>query len=67
MKHQWQVKRTVKVTEDGQKQWDQAYLLVLEIAKAVEQSRESQCMEVNHASSDLCPRIDPASGTSSDH
>lgn len=67
MKHQWQIKRTVKVTEDGQKRWDQAYLLILEIAKAGEQGRETQGAEVNHASSDLCARIDPASGTSSDH
>ena len=67
MKHQWQIKRTVKVTEDGQKRWDQAYLLILEIAKAVKQGQETQGAEVNHASSDLCARIDPTSGTSSDH
>lgn len=31
MKRQWQVQRTVKQSEDGQKRWDQAFLLILEI------------------------------------
>lgn len=67
MKRQWQVKRTVKETEDGQKRWDRAYLLVLEIARSVEQSQETPSLEVSHASSDLCPRIDPKTSTSPDH
>ncbi len=64
---QWQVKRTVKESADGQKRWDRAYLLILEIAQAVQQSQETRTVEVNHASSDLCPGFDPTAGSSPDH
>jgi len=67
MKRQWRVKRTVKETEDGQKRWDRAYLLVLEIARSVEPSQENPGVEVNHASSDLCSRVDSAPGAGSNH
>ncbi len=64
---QWQVKRTVKESADGQKRWDRAYLLVLEIAQIVQQSQGTPNTEVNHASSDLCPGIDPTAGPSPNH
>lgn len=64
---QWRVKRTVKETEDGQKRWDRAYLLLLEIAQAIQQSQETPNAEVNHANSDLCPGFDPTAGPSPDH
>ncbi len=64
---QWQVKRTEKASADGQKRWDRAYLLVLAIAQAVQQSQETPNAEVNHASSDLCPGINPTAGASPDH
>jgi hypothetical protein len=60
MKHQWQIQRTVKEISVGQKRWDRAYLLILEITQSVEQSQTKPAVEVNHASSDLCPGIDPA-------
>lgn len=65
MQRQWRVQRTIQEYEDGQKRWDRAYLLVLEIARSIEESQEKPIMEVNHASSNLCPGIDPTSGNSS--
>jgi len=67
MKHQWQVKRTVKESPDGQKRWDRAYLLVLEITRSIETGQEQPKAEVNHASSDVCPGIDPTTGASANH
>jgi hypothetical protein len=57
----------VKECADGQKRWDRAYLLVLEIAQSVEQRQEKPVVEVNHANSDLCPSIDPAPDASPNH
>lgn len=67
MKHQWQKKRTVKESPDGQRRWNQAYLLILEITRTIEESRGQPTAEVNHASSDLCPGIDPTTGASANH
>jgi sulfur transfer protein SufE len=67
MKHQWQIQRTVKESVDGQKRWDQAYRLLLTISQSVEQHQEKPAVEVNHASSNVCPRIDPTPGTSANH
>ncbi len=67
MKHQWQVKRTVKESPDGQKRWDRAYLLVLAITRSIEPGQEQPKAEVNHASSDLCPGIDPTASPSANH
>ncbi len=67
MKHEWQVKRTVKESPDGQKRWDRAYLLVLELTQPIEQGQGQPKAEVNHASSDLCPGIDPTAGPNADH
>jgi hypothetical protein len=65
MKRQWQVHRTVKQSEDGQKRWDRVFLLILEIPQKVESNQAETKEEVNHASSDLCPGIDPESGARS--
>jgi hypothetical protein len=67
MKHQWTIHREVKEYPDGQKRWDRAYLLNLEIARSVEEKRKTVILEVSHASSDLCEGLDPASGSRSDH
>jgi hypothetical protein len=67
MKHQWQIQRTVKEISEAQKRWDRAYILILEITQSVEQSQTKPIMEMNHASSDVCPRIDPTPGTSANH
>ena len=49
MKHEWQVKRTVKESPDGQKRWDRAYLLVLELTQPIEPGQGQSKAEVNHA------------------
>ena len=67
MKHQWQIQRTVKEISEAQKRWDRAYLLIREITQSVEQSQTKPTMEMNHASSDVCPRIDPTPGTSANN
>jgi hypothetical protein len=64
---QWTVQRTVRETADAQKRWDQAYLLVLEIARSVEQKKIQTEIEVQHASSDLRPGVDPAAGPGTNH
>lgn len=67
MKRQWNIKRTVKETKDGQNWWDRAYLLVLEIAQTAEQSQASLSKEASHANSDLCARIDHETSPNSNH
>ena len=62
MKRQWQVHRTVKQSEDGQKRWDRAFVLILEIRQTLKQEQRKANEEVNHASSDLCAGIDPEPG-----
>ena len=59
MTRQWQVHRTVKPSEDGQKRWDRAFVLILEIPQTVKQNQAEPKKEVNHANSDLCAGIDP--------
>lgn len=67
MKHQWQIQRMVKELEGGQKRWDRAYLLILELARLVQPIQEKPGMEVNHVSSDLCARVDPTADPSANH
>ncbi len=67
MKHQWQKRRTVQEREDGQKRWDRAYLLLLEIARTAHLRQAEDLQEENHANSDLCPGIDPAPGSGTNH
>jgi hypothetical protein len=67
MKRQWQIKRTVKELEAGQKRWDRAYLLLLEMARSVEQNQAALETEANHASSDLCACLDPTPSSGADH
>ena len=68
MKHQWKIYREVQECPNGQNRWDRAYLLVMEIARDVEikQTRMTS-LEVQHASSDLCPCLDTAPSASSNH
>jgi hypothetical protein len=66
MKHQWKIQREVMEYPDGQKRWDRAYLLILEIAHSAEEKRKTVIPEVNHASSDLCEGLDPTSSPGSD-
>ena len=66
MKRQWNIHRQVVGYPDGQRRWDRAYLLLLEIAHSVEANQTGTSPEVQHASSDLCASVDSASGTSAD-
>ncbi len=66
MKRQWKLRRQVVEYPDGQRQWDRAYLLLLEIAHSVEANQTQTSPEVQHASSDLCAGVDSAPGTSAD-
>jgi len=66
MKHQWKIQREVKEYPDGQKRWDLAYLLILEIARSAEEKQQTVILEVSHASSNLCEGLDPASSPGSD-
>ena len=68
-KKSWKIARTVQERQDGQKRWDRAYLLVLEIAQSASPSitQEAAQMEVDHASSNLCPGINPTSGPDPNH
>ena len=67
MKHQWRIQRELKEYPDGQKRWDRAYLLVMEIARSVEENQTQMRLEVHYASSDLCKSIDPTSSTSTNY
>ena len=67
MKPQWTIHREMKDCPDGQKRWDRAYLLILEIARSSEANQEKAIPEVSHASSDLCEGLDPAASAGADH
>jgi hypothetical protein len=67
MKHQWKIKRTAKEYQDGKVRWDRAYQLLLEIAQTVEEQKNKERMEVEHASSDICESIDAESGAKPNH
>lgn len=64
---QWQIKRTVKPTEDAQKRWDRAYLLILKIAQSISLNQEAPKVEVNHANSDLCTGVNSTASSSPNH
>jgi len=67
MKRQWKIQREVKEYPEGQNRWDQAYQLILEIARFVEETQAQMKLEVPYASSDLCESIDSASSASTNH
>jgi hypothetical protein len=66
MKRQWKIRREVQEYPNGQSRWDRAYLLVLEIARNVE-IKQMTNLEVQHASSDLCPSLDLETSPDSNH
>lgn len=68
MKRQWKIRREVQEYPNGQSRWDRAYLLVLEIARTVEISQiQMTSLEVQRASSDLCPSLDLETSPDSNH
>jgi len=67
MKRQWKIKRQMREYADGWKRWDQVYHLLLEIACLREEKANRGEGEESHASSDLCPSIDAATDTSTNH
>jgi hypothetical protein len=67
MKRQWTIRRQVQEYPDGQNRWDQAYQLILEIAGSLDPNTIQSTLEVIHANSYLCPRVDSTSSTSTDN
>ena len=63
MKRQRKIERTFKETPDGERRWERAYRLLLEIAQATDPQQTTQGAEECHASSNLCPGIDTKPGT----
>lgn len=66
MKRQWTIYRQVREYPDGQNRWDRAYQLILEIAGSLDPNTMQSTLEVTHASSHLCPCVDPTSSASAD-
>jgi hypothetical protein len=67
MKRQWTICRQVREHPDGQSRWDRAYQLVLEIAESLDHNPMKSPLEVDHASSHLCPCVNPTSSASTDN
>jgi hypothetical protein len=67
MKRQWKIQRELKESLDGQSRWDQAYQLLAEIARSVDEDQRQALLEVSHASSDLCTSIHPTPSASPNH
>lgn len=66
MKRQWKLCRRVKEYPGGQKRWEKAYLLLMEIGHSSEANQTRTSPEVQYANSDLCAGVDPAPGISAD-
>jgi hypothetical protein len=66
MKHQWTICRQVQEHLGGQRRWDRAYQLILEIAESLDHNPIKSPLEVDHASSHLRPSINSTPGTSTD-
>ena len=67
MKRQWTIHRQTQEYPDGQRRWDQAYQLLLEIAASLDHHPMQSTQEVNHASSHLRPCVHPTPGADADH
>ena len=82
MRHQWRLCRTLQEHRDGQRRWDRAYQLLLQWAPAPDtpasepgqrprlvlpQLMANNTLEITHAGSNLCPRLDPAANPDPDH
>jgi len=66
MKRQWTIRRQVREHPDGQNRWDRAYRLILEIAGSLDHNPTKSTLEVDHASSHLCPCVNPTPSASTD-
>jgi hypothetical protein len=68
MKHEWKIRREVQEDPSGQSRWDRAYQLILGIARSVELDQiQTTCVEVQHASSNLCPSLDLEASPNTNH
>jgi hypothetical protein len=79
MRHQWRCSRSFQEQADGQRRWDQAYLLVVRWANSVPTDGDNSISdvtgagdpegtkEVAHARRDLRPGFNPEPGQQSDH
>lgn len=71
MKRQWQIRRTLLASTDGQQRWDRAYQQALSWPSPgpplrLSAASSEQEMEGEDARSDLCASIDPAAGADAD-
>jgi hypothetical protein len=72
MRHQWRCSRSFQEQADGQRRWDQAYLLLVRWSSVAQPDRDPPVVdptvpagndeEVAHASSDLRAGLDPKPG-----
>lgn len=67
MNQKWDIERTLVERSDGQRRWDTAYQLLLHWAMK-EEPNPLPCEEKqNHASSNLCARINQSSKSDADN
>lgn len=71
MKRQWQIRRTLLASTEGQRRWDRAYQQVLSWTSPDPPSRlaaasSEQEAEGDDARSDLCPGVNAATGADAD-
>jgi len=62
-KVEWNIHRQIAPQGDGQRRWDLTYQCLLKWAQTAATQRNQ---EADHASSDLCPRINPTPGSDPD-
>jgi len=81
MKHQWHMRRSFAMSPDGQARWDRAYQHLLEWSQQAPQpsptgqshhegldiQEAAEDLEVVHAHSGVCARLDAQSGAHADH
>ena len=66
MKPQRTIKRTTQEYLDGEKRWQRAYQILMEISQAVHETQVKSNPEECHESCDLCESIHTTASTSAD-
>lgn len=71
MKRQWQIRRHLLATADGQQRWDRAYQALLRwtgpAAVQTVTTSERETGEVRDAGSGVCTGLHTTAGSSTDH
>lgn len=72
MKRQWQIRRTLLASTDGQRRWDRAYQQLLSwpspgLPTRLSAASSEQEAEGEDARSDLCPGVNAATGADADN